>query len=235
MNLDKIIQSIRKTDNLYHLIDKKDKIAVGLSGGKDSMILLAALAEMRKYKDYDFELKAIHIDGGFPGMDFSEIDQFCEKNQIELNHEKAPIYETLKKESRHSRLSCSKCSKYRKACMVQAALKHDCNVIAFAHHGDDAIETLFMNMMHGAKITTFQAKIHLNKSGCKLIRPLIGCKEQDIINVNQTLSLPVVKNTCPNDTNSERLKVKNILNELYKEKDIHKNFMKMLNKSNLLK
>lgn len=229
MNLQNILKNIRHADRDYHLFERKDRIAIGLSGGKDSMLLLAALAQLRRFDDYEFDIVAIHIDLGFQNMDFSEIDRYCETNHIEIHHEKSQVYEILQNYKKNDKLSCSRCSKFKKACMVQAALKYHCNKIAFAHHGDDAIETLFMNMMHGGRISVFDPKMKLEKSGLIFIRPLIYTHEKDISRVVNQLQLPITINTCPNDKHTERQRIKELLNQIYKDTPQAKdNFLKMI-------
>lgn len=230
MNLQKILGNIRRADNDYHLFEPHDRIAVGISGGKDSMVLLASLNQLKNFSDYDFEIIAIHIDEGFLDMNFSEIDSYCQSHGIQLYHETTKIYETLLKDQKNGKLSCSRCSKYKKACMVQAALKYKCNKIAFAHHGDDAIETFFMNMMHNGKIAVFQPKIKMEKSSLVLIRPLIYTFEKEIAACAERLKLPTVTSTCPNDHQSLRAYTKKSLNALYQNHpSVQHNFLYMLN------
>lgn len=229
MNLQNLLGEIRRVDHDYHLLEKNDRIAIGLSGGKDSMLLLEALHTLSNFRDYSFDIIAIHIDLGLPNMDFSLVDQYCKSKNIEIHHEKSKIYETLLENQTKEKLSCSHCSKYKKACIVQAALKYNCNKIAFAHHADDAIETLFMNMMHGARMSTFQPKMYLNQSGLTFIRPFIYSSEKDINNLVQQLKLPIVLSTCPNDKHTERQYIKEYLSELYQhDSNIRNNFLKML-------
>ncbi len=229
MNLQELLKNIRHADNDYHLFDRNDRIAIGLSGGKDSVILIEALNTLRRFEDFDFEIVVIHIDLGFGNMDFSEIDEYCKSKNIEIHHEKSQVYEILQHYQTNGKLSCSRCSKYKKACMVQAALKYNCNKIAFGHHADDAIETLFMNMMHGAKIATFEPKMNLDKSGLTFIRPLIYTFEKDITKVVNQLNLPVVISSCPNDKHTERQRIKEMLDDIYKHTPQAKhNFLKMI-------
>ena len=235
MNLQNILSDIRKVDHDFHLFDENDRIAIGISGGKDSILLLEAMNNLKKFKDYSFEIIPIHLDIGFKEMNFSKVDEYCLKNNLPIIHKKTNIAKELLKNNKNEKVSCSMCSKYKKACIIQAALELNCNKIAFAHHADDAIETLFMNMMHGARIATFKPKIKLEKSNLIFIRPLIYTKEENINKIVQKLNLPIVENTCPNDKQTERQYIKEYLFNLYKHSpNIHDNFIKMLsNKKDL--
>ena len=229
MNLQNILKEIRHADNDYQLFEENYRISIGLSGGKDSVLLIEALNTLKMFNDYHFEIVVIHIDLGFGNMDFTEIDSYCRSKNIEIYHESSQVYEILKHYEKDGKLSCSRCSKYKKACMVQAALKYNCNKIAFGHHADDAIETLFMNMMHGAKIATFEPKMKLEKSGLTFIRPFIYTFEKDITKVCNQLDLPVVTSTCPNDKHTERQRIKEMLDEIYSHTPQAKNnFLKMI-------
>lgn len=229
MKIDKIIQLIQKANRDFHLIEENDCIAIGVSGGKDSMVLLKALHLYQRFAPISFDIVAIHIHIDFKDLDTSSIQSFCASFHIEYHEEFSDIYEELNKKKINDRLSCSFCSKYRKACMCQAALKYHCNKIAFAHNSDDAVETLFMNMIHGAKISVFQPKIQLEKSQLTLIRPLIYVDEHTLEICAQQEKIPLVHNPCPNDKNSERAKIKKSLNEWYQlYPHAKENFKKML-------
>lgn len=234
MNLQDILSDIRKVDKDFNLIEPNDHICIGISGGKDSIVLLEAFNQLRKFKDYSFGITAIHLDLGFIEQDYSQVKEYCDKNNIPFYIEKTQIAHELLKEKKNDMVSCSKCSKYKKACIIQAALKYNCNSIAFAHHIDDAIETLFMNMMHGGRISSFKPKIYLEKSNLKFIRPLIYTKESLVDHVSKQLDLPIIKNNCPNDKKTERQYIKETLNELYKHSNqIHDNFKKCLFEENV--
>ena len=155
---------------------------------------------------------------GFPDMDFSEVDAFCKKNQIELYHEPSDVYEILKlNKTEDGRLQCSLCSKFKKALVIDGAKKYGCNKVAFAHHGDDAVETLFMNMVYGGKIATFTPKMYLTRTEMNFIRPLVYAYESDIISAVEEAHIPVVTSTCPADKHTKREEFKQLLNELYQK------------------
>lgn len=230
MNLQTILRKIRRADHDYHLIEDGDVIAVGVSGGKDSMLLLCALQMYSRFKDKNFRVVGIHINMGFPDMDFSEVDAFCEKWNIELHHFPSSIYEILKRNlAKDGSLQCSLCSKFKKATVITAAKELGCTKVAFGHHSDDAVETLFLNMIHGGKIATFLPKMYMSRTDTTFIRPLIYCYESDIRNAQHNNEIPFVKSTCPNDGFTQRQDVKEMLQKLYEDYPMAKgNFIYML-------
>ena len=227
-----VLGSIKKADDDYNLIENGDRIAVGVSGGKDSMCLLAALKLYHKFSQKSFEIVAIHILMGFPDMEMSSIAHYCEEKSIPFHQipSNPLIYEVLKRNLDNSgKFPCSICSRMKKAAMVQAAKQFNCTKVAFAHHGDDAIETFFMNMIHGAKIATFLPKMHLSREKMTFIRPLIYAREKDIIHTVKQMGLPIVESTCSNNKFTEREEIKKRLHDLYKTyPEARKNFLTML-------
>ncbi|MDD8048930.1 MAG: ATP-binding protein [Thomasclavelia sp.] len=214
----KLIGCIKKADNDYKMIEEGDIIAVGVSGGKDSIALLYGLNLYKRMARVNFEVIGIHIKMGFPNMDFSETDDFCQKNDIKLYHEDSEIYEILKLHlTNDGKLPCSLCSKFKKAHVISAAKKYNCTKVAFAHHSDDAVETLLMNMIYGGKIASFTPTMYLDRTDTNFIRPLIYASETDIILACKNAKLPIVISTCPADKHTKREEFKNLLNNLYKE------------------
>lgn len=218
MTMKKVLGCIRKADEEFNMIKPGDKICVGVSGGKDSMLLLYCLSLYKKFATVPFDVVGVHIEMGFPNMDFSEADAFCKKNNITLYHEPSDVYEILKlNASDDGRLPCSLCSKFKKALVIDGAKKHGCNKVAFAHHGDDAVETLFMNMIYGGKIATFLPAMYLDRSNMHFIRPLIYAYESDIVSAVDEANIPIVVSTCPADKHTKREEFKHMLQELYKK------------------
>lgn len=230
MKLQDILRKIKKADEDYHMIQNGDRIAVGVSGGKDSMVLLTALYMYSKYPHCDFTVVGIHIDLGFSNMNFHEVDKFCAKHGIEFYHEPSPVYEILKKNpDKNGKIQCSLCSKFKKATVIEAAKKYHCNKTAFGHHGDDAVETLLLNAIYGGRIATFKPKMYLTNTKMMFIRPLIYCYEQEILSAHHINAIPEVKNTCPNDGYTKRQEMKELLNALYRKYPEAKgNFLSML-------
>lgn len=230
MKLQEILRKIRKADQDYHLISDGDRIAVGVSGGKDSMVLLAALHMYSKFKEKNFQVVGIHIKLGFPDMDFSKVVRFCEKNGIEFHMEDSSVYEILKRNpDKNGRIKCSLCSKFKKATVIEAAKTYGCNKTAFGHHGDDAVETILLNAIYGGRIATFKPKMFLTNTQMMFIRPLIYCYESEILAAQERNEIPFVKSTCPNDGYTERQEMKEMLQALYQKYPCAKgNFLSML-------
>lgn len=230
----KIIASIYQADQDFDLIQDGDKICVGVSGGKDSILLLYALSQYKnnaeRIANKHFDVLGIHLQMGFDGMDFSEVDAFMKKNDIEFIHYPTNIYEILKlNPDNHGNIQCSLCSKLKKGAIVQAAKENNCTKTAFAHHADDAVETLFMNMIYGGRINTFKPAMYLSNQKMHFIRPFVYCFESDIISACESAQLPIVKSTCPNDGFTKRQDTKELLQQIYQTyPNAKKNFLKSL-------
>lgn len=230
MELHTILGDIRKADQDYHLIDDGDRIAVGVSGGKDSMVLLTALHMYSKFADRNFEVVGIHIKLGFPNMDFSEVVAFCLQQGITFYQYDSQVYEILKRNpDKEGNIKCSLCSKFKKATVIDAAKKLNCTKVAFGHHSDDAVETLLMNAIHGGKLATFLPKMYMSRTDTTFIRPLVYSYESDILSALERNQIPFVKSTCPNDGYTERQAMKDMLQEFYRSYPMaQKNFIRML-------
>lgn len=230
MELHTILGDIRKADQDYHLIDDGDRIAVGVSGGKDSMVLLTALHMYSKFADRNFEVVGIHIKLGFPNMDFSEVVAFCQQQGITFYQFDSQVYEILKRNpDKEGNIKCSLCSKFKKATVIDAAKKLNCTKVAFGHHSDDAVETLLMNAIHGGKLATFLPKMYMSRTDTTFIRPLVYSYESDIFSALERNQIPFVKSTCPNDGYTERQAMKDMLQEFYRSYPMaQKNFIRML-------
>jgi tRNA(Ile)-lysidine synthase TilS/MesJ len=218
MTMKKILGCIRKADEEFNMFHSGDTICVGVSGGKDSVLLLYSLSLYQKFAKVDFNVIGVHIEMGFENMDFSEVNDFCKKHDITLHHEPSQVYEILKRnKTDDGRLKCSLCSKFKKALVIDGAKKYGCNKVAFAHHGDDAVETLFMNMIYGGKIATFLPTMYLDRTDIHFIRPLIYAYETDIIVAVKEAKLPIVVSTCPADKHTKREEFKHLLQSLYEK------------------
>ena len=235
MSYKKILGAIRRADVDFGLINDGDKICVGVSGGKDSVLLLKALHQYRhiarRYDNKEFTVLGIHLEMGFPGMDFSSVRAYMAENDIPYIDYPTRLYDILQLHPRRNgTIDCSLCSTLKKGAIVKAAKEYDCNKTAFAHHADDAVETLFMNMVHGARIATFTPAMHLSNTNMDFIRPLVYCFEDDISrSALQELQLPMVESTCPNDGHTERQEVKELLQNLYRKyPQARKNFLNSL-------
>jgi len=212
----KILGDIRKADADFGMIEEGDKIAIGVSGGKDSMILLYALHLYQKFAPVKFDIVGVTLKLGFSGMDFDPVIRFCREKNIEYELVDTKVYEILKRKAdARGRLACSLCSKFKKGLLIKRAVELGCNKVSMAHHADDAVETLVMNMLHNGHISTFKAKMYMDKSNITFIRPLIYCYERDIIKVARKY-VPVVPSTCPMDKNTGREEIKVLLAEICK-------------------
>ncbi len=229
----KILGDIRKADEMFSLIQDGDRIAVGLSGGKDSTLLLYALHLYRyvfqNIRHGSFEVIGLHVDLNFGEDDMSPLYSFLEENHISYYSEKSYIADILALHKKEDKLSCSLCSQLKKGAVIKAAKKLGCNKVAFAHHADDALETLLMNMIYGGRIATFDAKMYLDHSGITFIRPFALSFEKDIKRTVKELSIPIVKSGCPNDGHTERQEMKEMLISLYhKYPQARENFLRSL-------
>lgn len=213
-----LLSSLRKADNDFSLIDEGDRIAVGLSGGKDSLTLLRLLSIYGRFAKKNFTVLPVFLDLGFEWNreKLGPLKEYCKQLGMELHIEDASfVYGILKanqKEGKH--LPCSICSRMKKAGINHFAKKHRCQKVAFAHHSDDAIETLFMNMIHGGRVATFEPKMRLERARITFIRPLIYCKEKDIIGLSKEERMPVTDTCCPANKKTDREEMKKLLSSI---------------------
>lgn len=210
--MQKLIGLVRRCVEDYNMIEAGDRIAVGVSGGKDSLALLVFLAELRKYNHKPFALEAITIDMGL-GMDYSSIQKLCEKLDVPYTivpTEIAPIIFEYRKEKN----PCSMCSKMRRGALNQALLERGCNKLALGHHYDDAVETFMMSLLFEGRISCFQPVTNLDRSGVIQIRPMLYLHERTVDNFAEREHLPVLTNRCPVDKETKREEIKQLLFDL---------------------
>ena len=212
------------------MIEDGDKIAIGVSGGKDSVLLAYCLQKYRRYSPKKFEIIAIHLRMGFPNSDFSLIDEFLVNENIPCFQVETTIYPILLKQANaDGSLKCSLCSKFKKALVIEKAKQENCNKVAFAHHGDDAIETMFLNAVYGGRVAVFRPKMYMSESKIEFIRPLIYLRESEIQAYVKQQNLPVIASSCPNDGHTQREEMKDFLVTLYEKfPPAYENFLKML-------
>ena len=208
--MQKLMGLTRRCVEDYHMISPGDKIAVGVSGGKDSLVLLKLLAGLRQYMD--FELQAITIDMGL-GMDYSGIEAMCRELDVTysiVKTEIAPIIFDHRKEKN----PCSMCSKMRRGALNQALLDRGLNKLALGHHYDDAVETFMMNLLFEGRIGCFQPVTNLDRTGVIQIRPMLYIHEKTVDSFASRMNLPVVENRCPVDKQTKREEIKRLIYDL---------------------
>ena len=210
-----ILALVRRCVDDYHMIAEGDTIAVGVSGGKDSVLLLAALTHLRRFYPKRFNLVAITIDSGVPGMDFSPIKQLCAELDVPYHIVLVPTYEIVFL-SRKEKNPCSLCAKMRRGALSTELNRLGIQKIALGHHYDDAVETLMMNLLMEGRIGCFQPVTYLDRTTVTQLRPLLYVEERDVRNTVNRLGLPVVANPCPANGSTKREEVKELLVELEK-------------------
>ena len=209
----RLLSFVRRAVDDYNMIDDGDRIAVGISGGKDSLTLLSALAEMRRFYPKKYELVAITVDMGFEGSDFSEIAEFSRRLGVEyrvVRTDIAKIIFDVRKESN----PCSLCAKMRRGSLHAEAQAASCNKVALGHHYDDAVETFMMNLFFEGRLGCFSPKSYLSNRKLTLIRPLIYATEKDVMYFVRKRPMPVTASLCPEDHATERENMKKLLAEL---------------------
>ena len=204
---------VRRAVDDYGMINEGDRVAVGVSGGKDSMLLLAALRQLQSYYPKRFELGAITIELGFEGMDFTPVKRFCEECGIEYTCVKTDIKEVVF-DVRQEDNPCSLCAKMRRGALNNTLRERGMNKLALGHHFDDAVETFMMSLLFEGRLSCFQPVTYLDRSGVTQIRPLIYAGEQRIANLAAALELPIVENPCPQDKTSKRYEIKQLLKSM---------------------
>ena len=210
-----ILGLVRRCVEDYRMIAPNDRLAVGVSGGKDSLLTLVALAQLRRFYPIPFTLEAITLEMGMPGMDFSPVAALCEKLEVPYQRIQVPVYQIVFEERREKN-PCSLCAKLRRGSLNTALTERGIHKIALGHHYDDAIETLLMNLLFEGRISCFQPVTYLNRTGVTQIRPLLYCREDEIRRTAERLRLPVVHNPCPADGSSRRQEVKELIGQLEK-------------------
>ncbi|MBE5745700.1 MAG: tRNA 2-thiocytidine(32) synthetase TtcA [Clostridiales bacterium] len=212
--MQKLLSKFRKCIETYNLIEENDKIAVGLSGGKDSLILLTLLAKFKRFSPKKFDLIAITIDLFDGKSDFSEIIKYCNELNVELKIVKSQIYDIVFTE-RKEKNPCSLCAKLRRGILNTKAKEFGCNKVALGHTRDDLVETFFLSMFFEGRLSTFAPKTYLSNSDITVIRPIIFIEERETI--NDSKNLPIFKNLCPANHHTQREKIKQLLAQIKQE------------------
>jgi tRNA(Ile)-lysidine synthetase-like protein len=209
----KILSLIRKAVEDYNMIEEGDKIAIGLSGGKDSLTLLIAMNTLKLFYPKKFEIMALTIDPGSNSIDTTELEKLCKSLNIEYVIEKTNIKEVVF-DIRKEKNPCSLCANLRRGALNGVAEAHGCNKVALAHHQDDVMETFFMSLFYNGNIHTFSPTTYLSRINIVTIRPMIYVAEKDIKGYAKRSNLPVVPKFCPMDGHSKREYIKDLLKNL---------------------
>lgn len=216
MKLQRLLSLIRQAVDQYEMIEEGDHIAIGISGGKDSLTLLWGLAHLQKFYPKHFSLSAITVDMGIDTMNLEPIKALCQ--EIQVPYEIVPteigkILFDIRKETN----PCSLCAKLRKGALNNKALEMGCNKIAYAHHKDDLIETAMMSLLYEGRFYAFSPVTHLDRTDLTVIRPLMFVSEADVKGFRNKYQFPVCKNPCPMDGHTRREYVKNLIHTLNME------------------
>ena len=207
--MQKLMGLMRRCIDDYHMIEAGDRVAVGVSGGKDSLVLLMLLAKIKEYINTPFELEAVTIDMGL-GMDYSEIATLCEKLGVPYTVVKTEIGPIIF-DHRKEKNPCSMCSKMRRGALNEAILAKGFNKLALGHHYDDAVETFVMSLIYEGRISCFQPVTNLDRTGIIQIRPMLYIHERTVDNFAARMELPVLENRCPVDKTTKREEIKQLV------------------------
>lgn len=212
--MQKVLSTMRKAIEKYSLIQDGDKIAVGVSGGKDSLVLLNALNDFKKFGLYNFEIIAVTIDIYSGKEDYSRLQQFCSNLGIKLHIEKTDIQDIVFN-IRKEKNPCSLCAKMRRGALNSVCNRLGCNKLALAHHLQDVTTTFFLSLFYEGRLSTMLPKSYMSNTNITLIRPLYLTEESKIINASK--NMPILKSKCPADQDSKRKDMKEMIVRLHKE------------------
>ena len=216
MKLQQLLSQTRKAIDDFHMIQEGDKIAVGLSGGKDSLALLYALKNLQRFYPNSFELLAITVDLGFDNFDIKKMKDFC--NDLDIPYHIVPTeIAKIVFEERKENNPCALCAKMRKGALNQALKELGFSKIAYAHHKDDLIETMMMSLLFEGRFHSFLPKTFLEHTEITVIRPFLYVREADVKGFCNKYQIPVSKSPCPVDGHTKREYVKELIKQLQKE------------------
>ncbi len=217
MKLQQVLSYVRRAVDDYHMISEGDRIAVGISGGKDSLTLLYALHGLKRFYPERFEIHAVTVDLGFQNLDLTRIEEICrDELQIPYTIVRTDIADIIFEQRKESN-PCSLCAKMRKGALNEAIKREGCNKVAYAHHKDDVVETMLMSLIYEGRFHTFSPVTYLDRMDLTVIRPLLYMNESDVIGFVNKNQVPVVKSPCPADGYTRREYVKQLLRRLNQE------------------
>lgn len=224
MKLQQLLSFTRKAVDEYQMIQEGDHIAVGISGGKDSLTLLYALHGLKRFYPNKFELSAITVDLGYEEFDLNPVHELCQELGVPYKVVKTDIAHILFEERKESN-PCSLCAKMRKGALNDAVKEMGCNKVAYAHHKDDIIETMLLSLIFEGRFHSFSPKTYLDRMDLTVIRPIMFVDEADVIGFKNKYNLPVVKSKCPVDGYTKRQYAKELVRQLNTEHPGAKNRM----------
>jgi len=216
MNLQQLLSLTRRAVDDYTMINENDVIAVGVSGGKDSLTLLSVLCGLRRFYPNKFTLKAISVDLGFNNQDFTKIEDFCKHLDVPFHIVHSEISEIVFNQRKELN-PCSLCAKMRKGALNEEMKKLGCNKVAYGHHKDDIIETMLLSLLYEGRFHSFSPVTYLDRMNITVIRPLMYVNEMDILGFVKKTNLPIAKSQCPVDGYTKRQYVKELLVTLNRE------------------
>lgn len=216
-NMKRVLSYTRRAVDDYNMIEEGDRIAVGVSAGKDSLTLLCALAGLRRFYPKKFDLIAVTVDMGFePKQDLSPIAALCSELGVEYHVVPSEIYKIIFV-VRKEKNPCSLCAKMRRGALHNAAKELGCTSVALGHHFDDVVETFMLNLFFEGRLGCFSPVTYLSRVGIKLIRPMLYMPEKDVAEFARKNELPVLSSPCPADKNTQREEMKQLLRKLERE------------------
>ncbi len=216
MKLQKLYSYTRQAIQDFNMIDDGDKIAIGLSGGKDSVAMLYAFAGLRNFYPKKFQIIAVTVDLGFGEFNLDAMKKICEELDVKYHILKTEIAEILKQKVKKGTY-CALCAKLRKGALNSFAKGQGCNKVAYAHHKDDMVETMMLSLIYEGQFFSFAPIMHYKEAGITVIRPLIYISENEVKGFRDEYHLPVVKNPCPNDGITRREYVKTLVRQIHKD------------------
>lgn len=216
MELQKLLSYTRRAVDDYKMIEEGDKIAVGISGGKDSLTLLYALKYLQRFYPCHFDLVAVTVDLGFKDFDLSPVKQLCQELEVPCEIVHTDISRIIFEERKESS-PCALCAKMRKGALNTKVKELRCNKVAYAHHQDDILETMFLSLIFEGRFHSFSPKTYLDRMELTVIRPLMYVSEADVKGFKNKYQLPVVKNPCPVDGITKREYTKNLIRQIHLE------------------
>lgn len=213
MKLQQLMSYLRRAIDDYQMIEENDRIAIGISGGKDSLALLYGMHGLRRFYPKKFEIHAVTVDLGFDNLNLDQIKEICKQLEVPYTIVNTDIADVIFHQRKETN-PCSLCAKMRKGALNDAIKTAGCNKVAYAHHKDDVVETMLMSLIYEGRFHTFSPVTYLDRMDLTVIRPLMYMQESDVIGFINKYEIPVVKSPCPADGHTKREYIKQLLRQL---------------------